>query len=240
MGSSRLPGKPLLALGDSTVLHQTYLNAQKSGANKIIIATDHAQIHQHAKDFGAHAVMTKQTHLNGTERLAEVAELLKFSDDEIVVNVQGDEPFAPCPGILSLARALNERPIIPVASLACPIETLDDLNNPNVVKCVQDAAGCAMYFSRACIPYQLAINSENKNPNHYQFLRHLGLYAYRASTLKTYKNLKPSPLELVENLEQLRLLHHGLKIYLAMHPRPLPPGIDTLEDLKQANLFLNN
>lgn len=235
-GASRLPGKPLRDLLGKPMIQHVHERAFESGAQRVVIATDDARIHAACVKFGAQVCMTAPDHPTGTDRLADAARQLKLGDDEIVVNLQGDEPLMP-PQLLSrVARNLHARPEIGMATLCVPITAADDLFNPNVVKVVKDAQDHALYFSRAPIPWHR--DAFAARPGHLpevaSYFRHLGLYAYRAGFLQRFVQWPPAPLEQAESLEQLRVLWNGQRIHIdalqAGEPVP-PPGVDTAADL---------
>lgn len=234
LASSRLPEKLLKTIGNKTVLEHSYLAAQKSQATRVVIATDEPRIQQRAKKFGAQAILTRKDHESGTERLAECVHLLNLPDEEIIVNLQGDEPFMP-PELINLcATTLANNQATPVATLATPLSHADELDNPNVVKVVINQLGHALYFSRASIPF----NRDNITLDISQhYYHHLGIYGYRASFLRQYKQLAKSQLEHLEKLEQLRILDNGKAIAVALVKDKPPKGIDTLADLQQAEAY---
>lgn len=234
-GSSRLPGKPLMEIGGLPMVQHVWLRANESGAARVVIATDDARIQQAAEGFGAEVVMTRADHPSGTDRLAEVAAKLSLPADTIVVNVQGDEPLLPAEVIDRVAERLAADSRASVSTLAEPIHDVDTLFNPNVVKVVTDLSGRALYFSRAPIPWDR--NAWKTQPPTLletdAWLRHVGLYAYRAGFLADYVTWAPAPLEQLEQLEQLRALQHGHFIQVATVASSLPGGVDTLEDLER-------
>ena len=237
-GSSRLPGKPLALIDGRSMVWHVWQRALETGipSADIWIATDDRRIYDTATDFGANVVMTDVDHSCGTDRLAEVAALLEWADDEIVVNVQGDEPLLPALLIQLAADTLAADQQSGIATLACPIVDFEQVMAPQCVKVVTNLAGQALYFSRAPIPWDRdkfallhsATGTETISPH---WLRHIGLYAYRVNTLKTLSHLASSPLELLESLEQLRALWHGIKIAVARVEHAPPHGVDTPEDL---------
>ena len=229
--STRLPGKPLLDIAGQSMLQHVYESALQCGADDVIIATDDERIETLARGFNAAVCMTSADHSSGTERLAEVADLLGWDDAAIVVNLQGDEPLMPAALISQVAEDLANNEAAAVATLAYPVETPEQAGNQNIVKVVRDRDGFAMYFSRALIPCDRDGEGEGS-------LRHIGLYAYRAGFLKHYRELEPSPLESIEKLEQLRVLWHGLKIHVGIATEMPGPGVDTLEDLAQVEKLL--
>lgn len=233
--STRLPAKPLADIGGKPMVVRVAEQARQSGATGVVIATDHAGVKLAVEEYGWQALMTRADHPAGTDRIAEVVDVLSFADDTIVVNVQGDEPLIDPDLIVTVARTLNEHPAAALATAAHPITNAAEFFNPNVVKVVCDAAGFAHYFSRAPIPFardQFSI-SRDVLPEGFPALRHIGLYAYRASFLRRYASLAPAPTERFESLEQLRALYHGYRIAVAIWPDALPPGVDTPEDLER-------
>jgi 3-deoxy-manno-octulosonate cytidylyltransferase (CMP-KDO synthetase) len=235
--STRLPGKPLRLIGDRPMLQHVYDRAQQSGAEDVIIATDDTRIEQAARSFSARVCMTSPDHTSGTERLGEVVEQMQWNDDEIIVNVQGDEPLIPMALISQVAADLAGHADAAVATLAHPVGSAAEAPDPNVVKVVRDRSGYALYFSRAAIPFcRDAQDMARQN-----WLRHIGLYSYRAGFLRHYRKLEASPLEHLEKLEQLRVLWHGMKIFVGMAAQLPGPGVDTEDDLQLVKkLILNN
>ncbi|WP_287830563.1 3-deoxy-manno-octulosonate cytidylyltransferase [Idiomarina sp.] len=235
--SSRLPGKPLADIGGKPMIQHVYERALQSGAAEVIIATDDQRIADEVERFGGRSMLTSSEHQSGTERLAEVVEQLALSEDQVVVNVQGDEPFIPPEIIRQVADNLANQRVAPMATLAVPMATSDEVFNPNAVKVVCDSAGYALYFSRAPIPYnrEQFKSLNNQQPEQVDgYMRHIGIYAYRADFIKRYVAWNESPLERIESLEQLRVLWHGEKIHVAEAIMPPAAGIDTPEDLEQA------
>ncbi|MDG6898009.1 3-deoxy-manno-octulosonate cytidylyltransferase [Actinobacillus delphinicola] len=239
--SSRLPGKPLLDIAGKPMIYHTWKQAQQAGASRVIVATDDVRIADAVTAFGGEVCMTKTTHSSGTERLMEVVEKLGLADDEIVVNVQGDEPLIPPVIIHQVAENLATQSA-KMATLGVLIDELDELFNPNVVKAVKDKNGNALYFSRAPIPWQrdnFAQEPKVLDPKwQAQYLRHIGLYAYRAGFIKQYVAWDASPLEQIESLEQLRVLWHGEKIHIALAKEVPAVGVDTAEDLEKVRQIL--
>ncbi|MEP0072756.1 MAG: 3-deoxy-manno-octulosonate cytidylyltransferase [Marinomonas sp.] len=236
--SQRFPQKLMADLGGKPVLQWVYELSLKAGAQSVTVATDHDVIYQAAIEFGAAVVMTRDDHENGTERLAEVAEKMSWAKDEMIVNVQGDEPFLPIDLIHSSVAALSQDTQAEMATVACPIEEAADVFNPNVVKVVCDAKKRALYFSRAPMPWDRdGFANQNKEdivlPKDFPVLRHIGLYVYRASLLAKYADLPMSPLERWEKLEQLRFLHQGIKVQVALADSLPMHGVDTPEDLEK-------
>jgi 3-deoxy-manno-octulosonate cytidylyltransferase (CMP-KDO synthetase) len=222
--SSRLPGKPLADLAGKPMVVRVCERAAQSGAALVAVATDDARIAEAASRHGFRALMTRADHPSGTDRIAEAAAVLGLDDDDIVVNVQGDEPLIPPELIAEVAAALDAHADAAVSSACHRIGDAASFASPNVVKVVLDARGYALYFSRAGIPYPRS----GGLPECY---RHLGIYGYRAGFLRRYTSLEPSPLERSEALEQLRVLWHGYRIAVQVTSAEIPPGVDTPEDL---------
>lgn len=230
--STRLPGKPLLDIGGKPMVIRVAEQAAHSGAQQIIIATDHPPIIAIAEEFGFHACMTRADHASGTDRIAEVCAQQCWADDTIVVNVQGDEPLIPPTLIRAVAQHLHEHPECAIATACHPIHDEASLRNPNIVKAVLDKHGNALYFSRAPIPYPRdAFAQQQTLPTDLPVLRHIGIYAYRTSFLHAYGQLAPAMLERFEALEQLRALYHGYKIGVTITQDAPPSGVDTEQDL---------
>lgn len=243
LASTRLPNKPLADIGGLPMVVRVARRAAESGAARVVIATDAPEVAQAAASHGVDVVMTRADHPSGTDRLAEAATALGLADDEIVVNVQGDEPLIPPPLIAAVARLLDERGDCSIATAAHPIASIAEYLNPNAVKVVTDASGRAAYFSRAPIPWDrdhlgaagvappaaLSAAMQAEPP-----LRHVGLYAYRVAFLRAYPRLARSPHETIESLEQLRALWHGYHIAVLRTPQAPPAGVDTPEDLERA------
>ena len=239
LGSTRLPNKPLRTIGGVPMVVRVAERALQAGAMQVVVAVDDARIAQALEHTGVDVCMTRADHSSGSDRLAECATIYRWPDDAIVVNLQGDEPFAPAAGIREVARALNEDDSA-MATLATPIESPDELFDPNVVKLVRTNRGRALYFSRAPLPWarDAFAKPQRALPSGWPFLRHIGIYAYRASFLKRYALLGRTVLEEVESLEQLRVLEHGYPIAVRLTPEPFPPGIDTEADLARAEQWL--
>ena len=230
--STRLPGKPLLPIAGKPMVVRVAEQAAKSGAQQIWIATDHHAIAAAVHEHGFKACLTHAHHASGTDRIAEVVEQRGWSDDTIVVNVQGDEPLIPPALIGAVARHLAEHPECAIATACHPIDSEADFRNPNIVKAVLDNNGNALYFSRAPIPYPRdAFAVEQGMPAKLPVLRHIGIYAYRVSFLRAYSQLSPAAIEQFEVLEQLRALWHGYKIGVTVTDDAPPAGVDTEADL---------
>ena len=235
--ATRLPGKPLRTIaGEPLVLHVAR-RALAAGAREVWVAADDQRIADALANSGVRIAMTSPDHASGTDRLAECARIAGWSDDTIVVNLQGDEPFAPASGIQAAAKALAESGA-EMATLATPIEDIGTLLDPNAVKLVRGADGNALYFSRAPIPWPRDAFATDRGtmPAGGHWLRHIGLYAYRAGFLQRFTALPPGTLERIESLEQLRVLEAGFRIAVALSPEPFPPGVDTPEDLARAEV----
>lgn len=232
LASTRLPGKPLLDLAGKPMVLRVAERALAAGARAVVVATDDARIAQALAGSGVAVAMTRADHPSGTERLAEVARQLGWSEDTLVVNLQGDEPLAPVSGILAAAEALATS-AAPMATLATPIAEASELFSASAVKVVRDGHGRALYFSRAPIPWARDAFAVSRDvlPAGGPWLRHIGLYAYRAGFLDAYTRLPAAPAEQWESLEQLRVLHAGHDIQVALAPEPFPAGVDTPEDL---------
>jgi 3-deoxy-manno-octulosonate cytidylyltransferase (CMP-KDO synthetase) len=236
LASTRLPNKPLADLGGKPMVVRVAERARASGASRIVVATDHADIQAACAAHGVEARMTRSDHPSGTDRIAEVALALGLADDEVVVNLQGDEPLidpallAACAGRISAG--------VPMATCAHPLSDVAEVFNPNVVKVVLDKAGRALYFSRASIPWHRDAFAATRDvlPAGYAPLRHIGLYAYSNAFLQAYPGLEPAPLEQIEALEQLRVLWHGYPIAVHVTDSAPPAGVDTPEDLARVRL----
>ncbi|MDQ3287388.1 MAG: 3-deoxy-manno-octulosonate cytidylyltransferase [Pseudomonadota bacterium] len=244
--ATRLPGKPLRLLGGEPLVLHVARRALAAGAREVWVAADDERIVEALRDAlppgtGLRTAMTSTAHASGTDRLAECARIAGWSDDTIVVNLQGDEPFAPAAGIRAAAQALAESRS-EMATLAAPIEDLSTLLDPNAVKLVRGDDGRALYFSRAPIPWprDAFAASRERMPEGGPWLRHIGIYAYRAGFLQRFAALPPGRLETIESLEQLRVLEAGYSISVALTPAPFPPGIDTAEDLLRAEAHLED
>lgn len=239
--STRLPAKPLKEIAGKPMIQHVYERACESLAAQVIIATDDARIEAAAKSFGAQVCMTSATHTSGTDRLQEVVTTLGLADDEIVVNVQGDEPLIPAQVINQVARNLASMRDASMATLSEPIHSLADFRNPNIVKVVADVDGRALYFSRAPIPWprdHFANADANTLPENFPAQRHIGIYAYRVGLLHKFVTWQPAPLEKIESLEQLRVMWNGQVIHIAEAIVAVPGGVDTEEDLQRIKLLL--
>lgn len=237
--STRLPGKPLLDIAGKPMVLHVAERAARSGAEEIVIATDHEGIAQAVASAGYQVVMTSPNHPSGTDRLAEVVKLKNWQANDIIVNVQGDEPLIDPQLIRQAARDLTEHPDAAISTLCHVIHDPALIFDSNTVKVVMDAQGYALYFSRAPIPYLREYYSKNRPPPaDMASYRHIGLYAYRASFLTGYMQLAPAPIEQYESLEQLRALWHGYKISVAIAEGAPAGGVDTIEDLEKLRALL--
>lgn len=239
LGSTRLPNKPLQLLAGEPIIVHVVRRAQAAGAAQVVVATDAPAVADALATFADIRVcMTRADHASGTDRLAECAQQLCWPDDAVVVNLQGDEPFAPASCIQAVVRALAQSQAA-MATLATPITSSTELFDPNVVKLVRRGDGRALYFSRAPLPWHRdAFARDRVNLPFACGLRHIGLYAYRAGFLRRFAAMAPGPLEQIEALEQLRVLEAGLDIAVALAPEPFPGGIDSAHDLARAEALI--
>lgn len=226
--SVRLPGKPLRLIAGKPMLQHVHERAKESRASEVIIATDDRRIADAAEAFGAHVCMTAEHHQSGTDRLAEVSRRFGWPEHQVVVNLQGDEPLMPAE-LINQCAGLLETPGVGMATLASPFRSREEFENPNVVKVILDANGDALYFSRAAIPY--ARQPENASLAMDTALHHHGIYAYRVDVLQRVVVAERSPLEISEQLEQLRALAMGVKIRVGLPHKRLGTGVDTEADL---------
>ena len=231
--SERLPGKPLRAISGRPMIEHVGRRATESQAGEVVIATDDERIAVAAEDFGATVCMTGDQHRSGTERIAEVADLLDWDDEHIVVNLQGDEPAMP-PALIDQCAALLADSGSDMATLASPLQSSEDYRDPNVVKVVVTDDGDALYFSRASIPYRR--DEAGEVPA--SALQHHGIYAYRCGVLRKLVAEAPSQLEITEKLEQLRALAMGMRIRVGIPDQRPGPGVDTEGDLTAAEAAL--
>ncbi|MBT5219509.1 MAG: 3-deoxy-manno-octulosonate cytidylyltransferase [Woeseia sp.] len=235
--SERLPGKPLREIGGKPMLQHVHERGIESGAVEVVIATDDDRIAEMAESFGAKVCMTSAEHKSGTDRLAEVAFAKGWADEKVIVNLQGDEPLMPAQLIDQCAALLDEERA-DVATLASPLRSKRDFDNPNVVKVVIDDDGFAMYFSRAAIPFSRSGETDDLAKS--SALHHHGIYAYRNNVLQKIVAAEQSKLEIAEQLEQLRALSLGLKIKVGIPDVRPGPGVDTEDDLREAEKQLVN
>ena len=243
LASTRLPNKPLADICGAPMVVRVAQRALKSGATRVVVAADSHEIIEKCEAFGIAAVLTRPDHPSGSDRLAEACSLLGLADDDLVVNVQGDEPLIDPALIDAVAVQLRQRPDCAMSTAAHAINALAEFMNPNVVKVVLDARDTALYFSRSPIP--AARDSAGKAwwqaagaPS--APLRHIGIYAYRVRFLRLFPSLPPSPLEQLESLEQLRALWHGYPIAVHVTQQAPGPGVDTPEDLERARALFSS
>jgi len=229
--STRLPGKPLREINGKTMLEHVYTRGTESAAIEVVIATDDERVAAAAESFGARVCMTGDQHRSGSERIAEVCDLMDWNDDRVVVNLQGDEPAMPAALINQCAGLLDDTSA-DIATLASPIASQQDFDNPNVVKVVVDDNDNAIYFSRAAIPYARGAGESVSARD--AALHHHGIYAYRCGVLRRLVAAAPSRLEVCEQLEQLRALSLGMTIRVAIPPERPGAGVDTEADLVAA------
>lgn len=230
--SSRLPGKPLAMINGKSMIERVYRQAELSGATSVAVATDDQRIQTHVEAFGGKVVMTRRDHESGTDRIFEACRLLDCQPDDTIVNVQGDEPFIPPETISQVAKLLHSKHSV-MSTLCTPIKSSDEVNNPNVVKTILNLKGQAIYFSRSAIPF----NRDNISFDSIRYFRHLGIYGFKFHFLETFSNLPMSSLESVEKLEQLRAIENGYAIEMATACSLPAMGVDTEDDLKQANEY---
>ncbi len=236
LGSTRLPGKPLLDIAGKPMIQHVCDRAGEAQLGEVIVATDAPEIVEVVDGFGGCAVLTAATHSSGTDRLAEVADRRGWDDGTIVVNLQGDEPLMDPDLIRLVAENLVEHEVAGMATLATPIAARNDLFSADVVKVVMDGEGFALYFSRAPIPWvrgDFDRADATEMPEGIRSLRHLGIYAYRVGVLKRLASLPPAPIEQAESLEQLRALWNGIGIHVGVIDKAPGHGVDTLDDLER-------
>ncbi len=226
--SNRLPGKPLLTFQHKPIIEHVYENACESDAESVLVATDDERIAEAAKKFGADVCMTSSEHLSGTDRITEVVEQQGWSNDEVIVNVQGDEPQMPPANIKQVAELLLNNPSAVISTLCHRIQTIQEYDDPNVVKVAKNSKGRALYFSRSSLPYIRDVDVRVLKEN--SVFRHVGIYAYRVHYLKQFIKMPPSALELVEKLEQLRALENGDEIVIDECLEHPGIGVDTMDD----------
>ncbi len=234
LGSSRLPRKPLADIGGKPMVIRVAERAKESNAKRVIVATDSSEIQTVCNEHDIECLLTSADHPTGTDRIAEVAQLLKLTDNTLVVNVQGDEPLIPPALINQVAQTLADHAQCAISTVAVSISEKAEIENPNVVKVVLNQANEAMYFSRSVIPFLRDAQVIQKT----EYLRHLGIYAYRADFLQAYAKLEPAPPEQAEALEQLRALWNGYRIAVYTAAEAPPAGVDTPEDLERVRKLL--
>jgi 3-deoxy-manno-octulosonate cytidylyltransferase (CMP-KDO synthetase) len=235
LASTRLPDKPLADIGGRPMVVRVAERARRSQATRVVVAADDRRIVQACESHGIEAVLTRTDHASGSDRLAEACEALGLSGQDVVVNVQGDEPLIDPALVDAVAALLEARPQASMSTAAHPIADLGEFTNPNVVKTVLDAEGFALYFSRAPIPWWRdgGASGTPALPSPAP-LRHVGIYGYRAGFLRQFPQLPAAPVERTEALEQLRALWHGHRIAVHVTPRAPGIGVDTPEDLERA------
>ena len=241
LASSRLPDKPLADIAGLPMVVRVAQAAGRSGAIRVVVAADSAQIVSACQAHGTQAILTRPDHPSGSDRLAEACELLGLDGDDLVVNVQGDEPLIAEAMIDACAALLRDRPDCVMATVAHAIDDVAEFSNPNVVKVVLDAAGRALYFSRAPIGWWRDgfAHGIHQLPSDPPALRHVGLYAYRAGFLRRFPQLSVAPIERLESLEQLRVLWHGERIAVHVSADRPGPGVDTPEDLERVRALFS-
>jgi 3-deoxy-manno-octulosonate cytidylyltransferase (CMP-KDO synthetase) len=237
-GSTRLPGKPLLMIGDRPLIQWVWQSARDSGAASVVVATDDERIRAAAMKFGAECLMTSPRHASGTDRIAEVSRARQWADDDIVVNLQGDEPGMPGEVIARVASALQDDESSDIATAVAPIQSLREFLDPNCVKALRSEDGQALYFSRAPVPWPRDSVAAGQPTSFAGAWRHIGLYAYRVRSLLQFAAWPPTPLESTEKLEQLRALEHGMRIHLVRLTESPPAGVDTAADLERVRAAL--
>lgn len=235
--STRLPGKPLKDLAGQTMIERVYRQALLSKAERVVVATDDQRIEALANGFGAEVCMTRDDHQSGTDRLQEAASSLGLADDDIIVNVQGDEPLIPPAIINQVAENLHLHASSAMSTLSVAIDHADEFYDPNCVKVVANEAGRALYFSRSPIPFPRD-EKPGRLPTTLVAQRHIGIYGYRVSVLNDFVQWPLSPLELTEQLEQLRMMWHGQSIHVETACERPPAGIDTEADLLRVRHYL--
>lgn len=237
--SSRLPGKPLRDICGKPMIQHVIERARESQAKQVIVATDAQEIIEAISGLDVQVCLTRADHQSGTERLSEVIEQLGFTDEEILINLQGDEPMMPAVCLNQVGQALEQDSMVKMATLCTPLTDINELFDPHAVKVIRDKDDFAIYFSRAAIPwYRDGFNDRSQAdhgemPEFQQYQRHIGLYGYRAGFIRQYLEWETSDLEKTESLEQLRVLYHGEKIKVITAETPPGPGVDTVEDLNR-------
>jgi 3-deoxy-manno-octulosonate cytidylyltransferase (CMP-KDO synthetase) len=231
--STRLPGKPLLQIGDRPLIQWVWQSAVDSGAASVVVATDDERIRSAALNFGADCLMTSPHHVSGTDRIAEAVRAKGFAADDIVVNLQGDEPMMVAEVVARVAQGLRETQGCDISTAVAPIRSLQEFLDPNCVKALRARDGRALYFSRAPVPWPRDSIAAERPSSFLGAWRHIGIYAYRVRSLLRFAAWPPTPLELTEKLEQLRALEHGMHIQLVTLSEPPPAGVDTPEDLER-------
>ena len=237
-GSTRFPGKPLALIAGKPLIQRVVEQCQKARSlGEVVVATDDTRIWEVAQDF-CRVEMTAPEHASGTDRIAEVARARGVGADEIVVNLQGDEPLMPAHVLSDAAAALGERPHVDIATVAAPISSLEEFLDPSCVKALRAHDGSALYFSRAPVPWTRDRLSDGRPATYESALRHIGLYAYRVRSLLRFAGWPATPLEITERLEQLRALEYGMRIHVLVLSEAPPAGVDTREDLERVRAGL--
>ena len=236
--AARLPGKPLLLIGDRPLIQWVWQCARQSGAVSVVIATDDVRIFDAAAAFGADVELTSPEHTSGTDRIAEVVRAKRLNPDEVVVNLQGDEPMMPPAVVQEVAQSLSLRPQFDIATAVAPIRSLAEFLDPSCVKALRARQGEALYFSRAPVPWPRDDVADGLPKRFAGAWRHVGIYAYRVRSLLQFASWPPTPLEQTEKLEQLRALEHGMRIHLVELSEPPPAGVDTPADLQRVRAAL--
>jgi 3-deoxy-manno-octulosonate cytidylyltransferase (CMP-KDO synthetase) len=239
-GSTRLPGKPLKDIVGKPMIQHVYERALESGAERVIVATDDEKIEKAVKEFGGESCLTSDKHHSGTDRITEVADTLQLGDEEIVVNLQGDEPLMPSSVVRQVAESLANNANASMSTLCTPITTAAELFDPHTVKVVRDENDMAVYFSRASIPWDrdAFASTTEELPEKSIHYRHIGLYAYRAGFLRQYIQWPPCDMEKMESLEQLRPIWHGHRIHVTEALEIPLVGVDTERDLEIVRAYL--
>jgi len=236
--ASRLPGKPLVDIGGRPLIQWVFDCARATSAASVTIATDDERIRRAANAFGAEAVLTAAEHASGTDRIAEVVRAKRLGPEDIVVNLQGDEPLTP-PGVFNdVAAALRDRPNVDIATVAAPILSLEEFLDPSCVKALRARDGTALYFSRAPVPWPRDHAAGGLPTVFAGAWRHIGIYAYRVKSLLKFAAWPPTALENAEKLEQLRALEYGMRIHVVTLDKAPPAGIDTPQDLERVRAAL--
>ncbi len=233
--STRLPGKPLRDICGKPMIAHVIERAKLSEAEEVIVATDSKEIAGAIADLDVRVCLTRENHQSGTERLSEVIEQLGFDDEQILINLQGDEPMMPPVCLNQVGQALEEDNNVKMATLCTPLTDIDELFDPHTVKVVRDINNFALYFTRAAVPWSRECFTETPGemPKNQDYQRHIGLYGYRAGFIRQYLDWQSSDIEKTESLEQLRVLYYGEKIKVITAETPPGPGVDTLEDLNR-------
>ena len=236
--AARLPGKPLVDIGGRPLIQWVWECARASGAASVIVATDDERVRATARGFGADCLLTSREHASGTDRVAEAARVRGLEAEDIVVNLQGDEPLMPASVVAGVAGILSAHAGVDIATAAAPIETLEEFLDPNCVKALRARDGRALYFSRAPVPWPRDGTASGRPAAYEGAWRHIGIYAYRVRSLLQFAAWPPTPLEATEKLEQLRALEYGMSIHVLALTEAPPAGIDTPEDLERVRATL--